>query len=148
MDRNPFMGATQEGTIAFLKRNFPSETPLAGGAARAKELDRELLDLHISQVGESVAKRQGLNLLEADWVATEEALYYISPRVAQGYRYPWTDIAQISIIKKRWRFATLAIQLPQQVVTLKAGLTSATILTRLYRVKAAEISRIHHDEDR
>jgi hypothetical protein len=122
------MGATQEETIAFLNRNFPDETPLAGGAANVKELDRDLLDRYISQVGESVAKRQGLNLLEADWVATEEALYYISPRVGQGFRYPWTDIAQISIVKKRWRFATLAIQLPHQVVTLKAGLTSATIL--------------------
>jgi hypothetical protein len=148
MDRNPFMGAMQEETIAFLTRNFPSETPLAGGAAKVKELDREFLDRYVSQVGESVAKRQGLNLLEADWVATEEALYYISPRVGQGFRYPWTDIAEISIVKKRWRFATLAIQLPQQVVTLKAGLTSATVLTKLYRVKSAEISRVHRDEDR
>jgi hypothetical protein len=148
LDRNPFMGATQEETIAFLNRNFPTETPFAGGAAKAKELDRDLLDRYIAQVGESVAKRQGLNLLEADWVATEEALYYISPRVGQGYRYPWTDIAHISIVKKRWRFATLAIQLPQQVVTLKAGLTSASILTKLYRVKSAEISRVHRDEDR
>jgi hypothetical protein len=95
-----------------------------------------------------VAKRQGLNLLEADWVATEEALYYISPRVGQGYRYPWTDISQISIVKKRWRFATLAIQLPQQVVTLKAGLTSATILMKLFQAKTAEISRVQRDEDR
>ena len=65
MDRNPFRGTTQEETIAFLNRNFPSETPLAGGAAKVKELDRDLLDRYISQVGESVAKRQGLNLLEA-----------------------------------------------------------------------------------
>jgi hypothetical protein len=91
---------------------------------------------------------KGLNLLEADWVATEEALYYISPSVGQGCRYPWSDVALISIVKKRWRFATVAIHLPQQVVTLKAGLTSASILTELYQATAAEESRVHPDEDR
>jgi hypothetical protein len=148
MDRNPFMGATQAATLAFLNRNFPNETPLAGGAAKVKELDREFLDRYISQVGESMAKRQGLNLLEADWVATEEALYYISPRDGQGFRYPWSDIALISIVKKRWRFATVAIHLPQQVVTMKAGLTSATLLIELYQATAAETSRVHPDENR
>jgi hypothetical protein len=51
MDRNPFMGATQAETLAFLNRNFPSETPLAGGAAKVKELDRELLDRYIPKSG-------------------------------------------------------------------------------------------------
>lgn len=148
MDRARFMGATQADTLAFLSRNYPRERPLAGGAAKVKELDRQFLDRYISQVGEREARRQGLFLLEADWVATEEALYYISPRVGQGCRYPWEDIASISIVKKRWRSATVAIQLPQQVVTLKAGQTSATILTKLYRAKAAEMTRVHPDEDR
>jgi hypothetical protein len=58
MDRNPFMGATQAATLAFLSRNFPSETPVAGGAAKVKELDRQFLDRYIARVGESVAKRQ------------------------------------------------------------------------------------------
>jgi len=51
-------------------------------------------------------------------------------------------------VKKRWHFATVAIHLPQQVVTLKAGLTSASILTELYQATAAEESRVHPDEDR
>jgi hypothetical protein len=112
------MGATQARTLDFLARNAPSEEILAGGAAKVKQLDRQFLDRYISEVGEAAARREGLNLLEADWVATRDALYYIAPRVGQGIRYPWNDILSLSIVKQRWRFATLAIQLRQGRVTI------------------------------
>jgi hypothetical protein len=51
--------------------------------------------------------------------------------------------------QKRWRFATMAIHLPQQVVTMKAGLTSATLLIELYQATAAaETSRARTDGNR
>lgn len=82
------MGVTQAGTLDFLARNSPSEEILAGGAAKVKKFDRQFLDQYISQVGEAAARRGGLNLLEADWVSTRDALYYIAPRVRQGVRCP------------------------------------------------------------
>jgi hypothetical protein len=57
------MGATQSGTLDFLARNSPSEEILAGGAAKVKKYDRQFLDKHISQVGETTARRGGLKLL-------------------------------------------------------------------------------------
>jgi hypothetical protein len=147
MDRAVLMGSTQAATLAFLATKYPREKPLAGGAAKVRKLDRQFLDYYISQVGDRAARRQGLNLLEADWVATEEALYYVSPRVKQACRYRWTEIVSVEMIKQRWRSAAVAIRLPNEVVTLKAGRTSATILTKLYRAKAAEISKARWDEN-
>jgi hypothetical protein len=137
------MGATQPGTLAFLERNSPAEVILAGGAAKVKNLDRQFLDRYISQVGERAARRERLNLLEADWVATDKALYYISPRVGQGCRYPWAHILSLVIVKQRWRFATVAIQLPRDVVTIKVSRSSANVLHEIY----AELRWSNSDAD-
>jgi hypothetical protein len=79
------MGATQSGTLDFLARNSPSEEILAGGAAKVKKYDRQFLDKHISQVGETTARRGGLKLLEADWGCYSGcALLYSTSRASRS----------------------------------------------------------------
>lgn len=85
-----------------------------GGAAKCKVLDHQA-DAHFSQhytadERRSVRREHRLQVLEADWVATDAALYYVTPAVKAVWRRSWSEVRSITMVKQRRRFATLRVE--------------------------------------
>lgn len=86
-----FIGVQQE-SMRFLQHHLsPPEVAIAGGSAKCRALDVEIVDAHIQRHGRS----GGMNLLEADWAATSHALYYLTPRANSIRRWGWDEVRQI-----------------------------------------------------
>jgi hypothetical protein len=47
----------------------------------------------------------------ADWLATNEAFYYVTPGMGEGLRWPWRDLTSVTIRRVRWRFARVVVAL-------------------------------------
>lgn len=81
----------------------PGEGILDGGPARSKALDRrafERLEGHFGGVTgvRHYAKSRGVGaatFMDAEWVATDNALYYVHFNAGTKYRWPWADIQQL-----------------------------------------------------
>jgi hypothetical protein len=88
-------------SVAVVARISPEETVLDGGAAKCKALDKlRMRELEASLGGTRGVREYtkttgaGARFLEADWVATEHALYYVSHH-AGGTRWAWKDIGSL-----------------------------------------------------
>ena len=73
---------------------------------------------------------RGINGLEADWLASPVALYYVTPGLRSVLRWGWTDIDEVDTVKLRRMTATLCIYflLDAEPVTMKLGRSSAARL--------------------
>jgi hypothetical protein len=101
---------------------------LGRGVAKCTALDKEILAKHVLVQGRS----GGLNLLEADWVATNAALYYVTPRVASVLRWPWEQI--VSVVKGRRGLLTAGVDI---------RFTNGSVMTwKLAGLSALELSEI------
>lgn len=96
-------GTIRPETLRTLDKAFPGQAAEAidGGVARCKVLDRLFLDQWEAKNG-PVGPRPGLNFLEADWVATSERLYYVSPGPRFTWALAWDDIVDVVITKQGW----------------------------------------------
>ena len=104
------LGLVKPASLAYLAETY-DETPLAGGVARNRVRDKANLDEYVAVVGMRNAARGGINLLESDWVATASALYYITPRARHLDRYQWSEIAEVSIARRRLAKALVSVRL-------------------------------------
>jgi|GEM_PF-4251025 hypothetical protein len=77
-----------------VSENYPEEEAEAGGPARCKEIDKEALTFYERQGGRP---SMNLGLLEADWVATDKALYYVNYRVNFLRRIQWDSITSVKV---------------------------------------------------
>lgn len=104
---------------AALKRlisSFPGEVPLDGGPARCKPWDRALLDKYVSHAARAP---RGLTAMEAVWLATDEAFYYITPEVG-FYRLEWKDVA-ITTRKQGRKFSRVLVTVGDETHELRLG---------------------------
>jgi hypothetical protein len=75
------------------------EVPLCGAAGRVKSIDRGLAERLVEP---GTAKSPGL--LEADWIATRTALFYVTPGLGTAASWPWSEIQSSAPGKRRWKF--------------------------------------------
>lgn len=91
-------------TRQFLAKSIPNETLLDGGAAKCKALDqRHMAELEQRLGGtravRGFAKSIGAGVtrfMEADWAATDHALYYVSFYAGLADRWEWNEITQLN----------------------------------------------------
>ncbi len=102
-----FIGLQRESAELLRRHLLPSEVPLDGGSAKCRALDSEILDAHMERHGRS----GGLNLLEADWIATNLALYYVTPRVGSVREWSWNEIRRIKKVGGGFFTGTIQIDL-------------------------------------
>ncbi len=137
---NPnFFGKVQSSSYSLLVR-FNNENPLAGGAAKAKEVDKKVLDVWIDQIGMATIRQFGVNALEADWIATNNALFYVTPRAESVVTFSWSMIAEIKVKKQGPASTTFNIRLKSErkPFEMKTGRTSGERLLDLWRTFSGE----------
>lgn len=89
-------------TWSMVSRLNPNETILDGGPAKSSTLDRRSFDVLESQLGGVAGVRRfsqstsaGAMLMEADWVVTDRALYYVNFNAGILYHWAWHDIERL-----------------------------------------------------
>lgn len=101
---DPSFGKADRLSI-FLVASSLDVTPLAGGAARCKEIDKFVYDNYVANHKQKPPG--GLLALEADWIATSETLFYVTPRVASSISWSWSEFLTISKTKQRLHKSSL-----------------------------------------
>ena len=104
------LGLIKPESLDYLAETY-AEVPLGGGVARIKTRDKAILDEYAAVIGMRNAAKGGINLLESDWVATANALYYITPRARHLDRYQWSEIEEVSIVRQRLAKALVSVRL-------------------------------------
>jgi hypothetical protein len=74
-------------------------TPLAGGTARCKDIDEFVYDNYVANHRQ--ISPGGLNALEADWIASADRLFYVTPRVLSCLSWSWSEFLTITKTKHR-----------------------------------------------
>ena len=101
---------------------------LCGGPAKIKTIDAELAD-------EAIAGGVGSPnpaLLEADWLATKDALFYVTPRLRSVLWYRWDVIQQLRAGKTRWKFSGVFVDKSDgEVIDLRTSRGAASLLVGL-----------------
>jgi hypothetical protein len=87
----------QAQTLELLEAHCPDDQVIDGGSAKCKEMDKIALETYVNAYGRP---QGGVNFLEADWVATDNALYYITPRAGWNWSSKWDEIASVALGKK------------------------------------------------
>lgn len=88
----------------------PDEVILDGGPAKSKVLDRRAFDRledHFGGVSglRQYAKSRGAGFatfMEAEWVATDQAFYYVHVNAGTKYRWPWSEIQLLPPSSSGW----------------------------------------------
>lgn len=91
-------------TQSIISQWKPNETIFDGGPARSKILDHRSFEALEIRLGGTAAVRrlaqsQGttfVTFMEADWVVTDLALYYVNYNALARYRWRWRDMEEIS----------------------------------------------------
>jgi hypothetical protein len=103
-------------SLDFVLSRYPEELPFDGGAAKCRKLDSAFYDSYTSNARD---RPRGLRVLEAAWVATDQALYYVAPHVGEYRRWTWREI-EVHPLKRGNRFGR--IRLDSRDGTFKIGL--------------------------
>lgn len=98
------------------------EVPLDMAAARCRAIDSQFYDEYAQAHGR---RPKGAAVMEASWVATDRALYYIAPGIAGMRRWPWVRTriepgktgrrsAKFVVVDEqgKWKFSTGSRALP------------------------------------
>jgi hypothetical protein len=109
---------TNPKSVELLRQTY-GETPLASGVARIKSRDKSILDDYQAVVGLINVAKGGINTLEADWIATTQALYYIVPRARHLDRFTWPEIRTVRIGAQKLVKATVQISLIGDLETIQ-----------------------------
>jgi hypothetical protein len=123
---------TRRSSLELLAASYPNEAPLAGGAARIPGLDQEILDGLVAAIGTQQARKLGRRVLSADWIATERALHYVTPKAQSVVSFPWEQIREIRRGKLRRLSQTLTLQLvlePSRTLDVEVGRSKGRGLT-------------------
>lgn len=88
----------REETLAFMARSGDSGPALDGGPAKCKALDKEFYEEFEAMHGRGSVRAlakvagAGLSVMEAEWVATPQALLYVSPLIGRARAWPWETL--------------------------------------------------------
>jgi len=90
-----------------IKKSHGVEVFLSGAVAKCREIDEKAAD-HYERLGGRY-NRHTLNILEADWVATNFALYYVNFMVDFFQRTEWDSIASLRLGRPYFNFRKVYI---------------------------------------
>lgn len=129
-------GGTQTESLHLFSTRIPDEDPILGGPARIETLDKEIVNAFVDRVGSEQALDMGVDALDSDWLGTSKALYYVSPTVGSIHRWPWCEIEDIRVVKKRLKLATYLLEFGsfQPSLELITGRNSARRLVVLHAI--------------
>ena len=100
-------------TVPVIQSYYPAETSLDAGVAKSPTLDKFLRDELEAKTGARLSGSQTRRLgSDAEWVATDAALYYAWPPVIEDnrgwfVRAEWSDILDLSLgraVRPLWGF--------------------------------------------
>ena len=94
---------TESVRLAASKYADVRESFLAGGFAQERSLDE-----HIASHGSLPRSDKAL---EADWLTTTEAFYYVTPMIGSVYRWDWELTGSIKNVRRGPAFTTLELGL-------------------------------------
>ncbi len=85
--------------VRVVANEHPRETPLDAGPAQCPQLEAELEERFAARYGssEDLANEVALNAFEAEWLATESAVYYVWPSAGLLFRLAWPDVTKVSV---------------------------------------------------
>lgn len=130
-----YIGNVQDGTRRFLATHPELGTILGAGVAKCRELDEQVLDQFLQQTGTRLGPRD-MNLLEADWFATDRVFGYLTPRVGSCMAWDWTDI-KVSvghIPRSALRFADVSVAIQGgRCLTFKVNRHAASAIAEIVR---------------
>lgn len=108
-------GAPQPATVELLHERLIPRLELTvydGGVARCRQLDKTFYESFESVYGRGAVRRLaqvrglGMTVMEADWVAADKGLLYISPHVGQAVFLPWPETWVSELPPRRFRRRT------------------------------------------
>jgi hypothetical protein len=117
------------GALAsFASSHYGSdEVPMDMGSARCRSIDSQFYDEYAS--ANRGRRPRGSGVMEASWLASDQALYYIAPLVAGMRRWSWdgtwlepgrtgSQQAKFTIVTEqgRWKVGTSARAMPNLLV--------------------------------
>jgi hypothetical protein len=79
--------------------------PLCGAVGKIKSIDRGLADKVVEP-----GTRRASGLLEADWIATRAALFYVTPALGAVAWWPWSEIKSAAPGPRRWKFGGVVLR--------------------------------------
>jgi len=85
--------------MAVIRKYHPEEIYISGSTAACREIDLQARDYYEAMGGKFSSKTLGI--LEADWVATDQALYYVNYLVDFYQRKEWGSIFSVKIENRR-----------------------------------------------
>lgn len=93
------------GTLATFatSQHGGSEVPLDMSSAKCRALDARIYDEHVLATG---SRPRGVTTMEAMWLATDTAAYYLTPDLRRFVRWPWEEtwVAPAKLGRKRSKF--------------------------------------------
>jgi hypothetical protein len=66
----------------------------------------------------------GLNALEADWVATDEGLHYVTPSVGSIHSFAW-NVTSVQVLSRNVVTAELAVKSNGETMTWEVAKSAA-----------------------
>lgn len=103
----PDVGSPQPESINLLRQMYPDEELIVGAAGKCRALDEQALEDSTRRLGDAGAMRlaaqQGrwATFLEADWIASDKALYYVTPGPESVFRWPWEAVSRVEPGRKK-----------------------------------------------
>lgn len=138
MSRNrasdPRFGKANPLSIVMVATNF-DVTPIAGGAGRCKEIDEFVYDNYVANQGQ--IPQGGLSALEADWIASADCLFYVTPRILSCISWTWSEFLTITRANQHLLKSTLDIRFkdPDEApVVMEMSNSAAQRLLALWQV--------------
>ena len=106
------------------------------GGSKVETIDAALAD---EAVADGV-RSPNAALLEADWLATKDALFYVTPRLRSVLWYRWDVIQQVRAGKTRWKFSGVFVDKSDgEVLDLRTSRSAASLLVGLgYRFASGD----------
>lgn len=114
--------------MASVRQSNWSGRPLCGAPGKIKAVDSKLADEAIAEGVRSVNPA----LLEADWLATRDALFYVTPRLRSVRWWRWDVVTRVRAGNTRWRFSGVLVEKADgETLDLRTSRDAATLLVGL-----------------
>lgn len=116
------------GELASVRRSEWSGRSLCGAPGKIKALDTVIADEAVAEGFRSLNPA----LLEADWLATPQALFYVTPRVQSVRWWRWDIVTRVRAGKTRWKFSGVLVEkIDGETLELRTSRDAATLLVGL-----------------
>jgi hypothetical protein len=97
------VGGARAPVIDALRSTFPTvhHVVIDGGPAKCAAIDQMFVARYQERFGAAGLKKTRRNSIQADWVATDQGLYYVSPDLLDMWLRLWTEAHFLATRQKR-----------------------------------------------